>query len=188
MLETEKWPPSDTLTISDGSQNSSSHQSSVWCRVAARLSQNRTGPTCLSVCSQSGGPDSSDGPPFVQNKYFLSLSQPPPPSDTSPVVPPRWPAVPLRQRFTHDFHCCVSAVLCLLHKHIDHFHLSSPSPFLSGAKNTFSQPILVASAHLQSSFLYPLTPSSWTLIPSTFLQKVFVSSGIRLSLRLCGVT
>lgn len=120
---------------------------------------------------------------FVRNKYFLSLSSTPTlpahPLAHQPYLCYRFliccvstlaePAVPLRDCFTHGFHCCVAAVLCLLHKHIDHFQPLLPlSPFFCpGLKIHFHKPIRVRPPgdHLQSSFLFhPLTPSARALI------------------------
>lgn len=99
-------------------------------------------------------------------------------SAISLIVSPHWPSLPSPWGTASLMSSTVvsrqSSAFCT---NISITSTSPPlSPFLSSAKNTFSQPIRVASDHLQSSFLYPLTPSSSDLILFIFLKKMFVSS------------
>lgn len=127
----------------------------------------------------------SNGPQFVHNKYFLSLcSTPTFPVQTllishvsvtisSFVVSPHWPSLPspwgTASLMTSTVVSQQSSALCT---NISITSTSPPlSPFLSWAKNTFSQAIHVANDHLQSSLLHPLSPSPLFLIIFIFCPK-----------------
>lgn len=74
--------------------------------------------------------------------------------------------IPLRERFTHDFQCCVSAVLCLLHKHIDHFHLPLHCHlFCPELKIHFHNQSTLPATTSCLSFLRPLTPIFFVFNP-----------------------